>query len=91
MHFPTSLKFDRLVQYESMKARNCENPLPVKSKMANRDQVGYILIALTPRWLVCKKPIFNLFSLIAPAVVGPLTPSKKSINQLTGSPQRVFQ
>ena len=41
------MKFGTRVRYRSTKAENCENPLPVKSKMADCDDVESTL------WGVC--------------------------------------
>jgi len=38
-HWPIVLKFDTLVHYGPRGPENCENPLPVKFKMADGAQI----------------------------------------------------
>jgi len=42
MHGRVLLKFGRLVYHGSLEAKNCENLLPLKSKMGQGAQIGYI-------------------------------------------------
>jgi len=44
-------KLGGVVQYSCPKPRNIENPLPVKFKMADGAQIGYIAMAITHRRL----------------------------------------